>query len=224
MATSPRDAIEALRLDPAQAPRGPARFEALVALASGGLAPGRGPRLASALGEAGLLDPDSLATAAIEEVVDALRDARVEANPKLVRLLQRLAAWYRDHRDDLEFEPGPGEDRPPFPHDALSAINGVGRATADGIALHAFGVAAYPVDRASYRIMIRHGWIDVTADYDEAAQALIAAADGDAGILAALSDAFESIGRRYCKASGPRCEPCPLKSALPEGGPIEVDG
>ncbi len=220
MAGSLRDAIAVLHLAPIQPPRGADRFGALVALAA---ASGRGERLASALDAEGLLAPDALATAALEEVVDSLRDARIEAAPKLVRLIQRLAGWYRDHRDDLEFEPGPGEDRPAFPHDDLRAINGVGRATADAIALCVFGEPVYPVDRASYRIMVRHGWIDPTADYDEASQAMVAAADGDAGILSALADAFEEIGRRYCKATGPRCERCPLRSLLPEGGPIEPD-
>lgn len=225
MTPSLRDAIAALAPPTAPAPAGASRFEALVAFAaSGSLAPGRGGRLAAALEESALLRPDALADAPLEEVVDALRDARIEANPKLVRLLQRLAAWYRDHREGLEAEPGPGDDRPPFPRDELAAINGVGRATADGIALHVFGVPSYPVDRATYRILVRHGWIDPTVDYDEVAAALVAAADEDPALLAGLSDAFEGVGRRYCKASGPRCEPCPLKIVLPVGGPVEVDG
>lgn len=219
MGRSLRDAIAVLHLAPIQPPRGSDRFRALVVLAAGG----KGERLAAALVEAGLSRPDVLASSVLEEVADALRDAGIEADPKLVRLLQRLAAWYRDRREDLEFEPGPGEDRPSFPHDDLRAIHGVGRASADAIALRVFGEPVYPVDRASYRIMVRHGWIDPTADYDEASQAVVVAADGDAGVLTALSDAFELIGRRYCKASGPRCERCPLRVVLPDGGPIEPD-
>ncbi len=219
-----RDAIAALELSPAPAPAGASRFEAVVAFLAGDAAAGRRPSLVSALDEAGFLDPEALATASLEEVVDAIASSRVKILPKDARLMQRVARWYLDHRDDLEFEPGPGEDRPSFPHDALSAVNGVGRATADGIALHVFGVPTYPVDRATYRIMVRHGWIDPTVDYDEASQAVVAAAEGDAAVLAALSDAFEGVGRRFCKPSGPRCEPCPLKVVLPEGGPIEADG
>lgn len=224
MAPALLDAIASLRLAPVQPPRGADRFEALLAFAAAGtLAPGRGARLASGLQEAGFTDPDSLATASLEEVVDTLRDIRIETDPKAVRLLQRLAAWYRDHRDDLEFEPNSGAEVPSFPHDDLTAINGVGRATADRIALHVFGSPVYPVDRATYRILVRHGWIDPTVDYDEASQAVVAA-EGEATRLAALSDALAGIGRRYCKSSGPRCELCPLKVVLPEGGPIEVDG
>ena len=216
-----RDALPVLPGRPIAFPAGASRFEALLVFAAPG---GRGDRLASALDEAGLLDPAELASTPLAAVVDALRDARVNADPKAVRLLQRLAGWYASHREDLEFEPAPGEDRPPFPEAELAAINGVGRATADGIALHVFGQASYPVDRATYRILVRHGWIDVTADYDEAAQALIAAADSDPAELARLSSSFADIGRRFCKPDGPRCEPCPLRAVLPEGGPISVDG
>ncbi|MDG3003766.1 hypothetical protein [Paludisphaera mucosa] len=206
-------------------PPGPSRFEALIAFAaSGSLASGRGDRLASALDEAGLLDPEALATSPLAEVVDALRDARVEANPKAVRLLQRVADWYRGRRDELEREPAPGDDPPSTYADELAAINGVGRATADAIALHVFGAATYPVDRATYRILVRHGWIDPTVDYDEASHLLIEAAERDPGALAAASRVLSDVGRRFCKPSGPRCEPCPLKVVLPEGGPIPADG
>ena len=216
-----RDALPALLGRSIVFPTGASRFEALIAFAAPG---GRGDRMASALDPANLLDPAALASAPLEEVVDVLRDARIDADPKVVRLLQRLAGWYASHREDLEFEPGPGEDRPSFPKEELAAINGVGRASADGIALHVFGQATYPLDRATYRILVRHGWIDVTADYDEAAQAVVAAADGEPVELATISLAFADVGRRFCKPSGPRCESCPLKSVLPEGGPIAVEG
>ncbi|WP_165065050.1 endonuclease III [Paludisphaera rhizosphaerae] len=216
-----RDVLPVLRGRPIDFPKGASRFQALIDLAVFG---GRGDPAASALDEAGLLDPAELAAAPLAEVADVLRDARVEADPRLVRLLQRLAGWYASHREDLEHEPGPGETQPPFPRDELAAINGVGRATADGIALHVFGQASYPVDRATYRILVRHGWIDVTAEYDDAAQALISAAEGDPADLARMSSDFADVGRRFCKPSAPRCEPCPLRVVLPDGGPIAVDG
>jgi len=210
---------------PASPPTGEARFEAVVAhFAAGGLASGRGDRLVAALDEAGMLDPDALATAPLEEVVDALRDARIEANPKLVRLILRVAAWYRAHREELETDPAEGGGLVDRARDELGAINGVGRATADALALHVFGVPTYPVDRATYRILVRHGWADPTADYDEASHLLVSAAESDPTLLATLSRGLADVGKRFCKPSGPRCEPCPLRAFLPDGGPIEVDG
>lgn len=216
-----RDVLPILSGRPIDFPKGASRFRALIDLAALG---GRGDRAALALDEAGLLDPAELAAVPLAEVVDVLRDARVETDPKVVRLLQRLAGWYASHREDLEDAPTPGEDRTPFPRDELAAINGIGRATADAIALQVFGLVAYPLDRATYRILVRHGWIDVTADYDDAAGVLIAATEAEPADLARVSLDFADVGRRFCKPAGPRCEPCPLKALLPEGGPIAVDG
>ncbi len=72
------------------------------------------------------------------------------------------------------------------------------------MALHVFGAATYPVDRASYRILVRHGWIDPTVDYEEASHLLTSAAESDPAILATISNGFADVGRRFCKPSGPR--------------------
>ena len=48
------------------------------------------------------------------------------------------------------------------------ALNGVGPATADALLLFALRRPVYPLDRATYRILVRHGWLDPSADYDEA--------------------------------------------------------
>ena len=39
-----------------------------------------------------------------------------------------------------------------------------------------------------------------------------------------FSAALMELGATVCTARSPRCETCPLKGALPEGGPIEVEG
>ena len=144
-------------------------------------------RLQSALENADLLDPTELAAADPAEVVDLLREARLDPPVKTIRLLKRLASWYQSHRDEIE---AAGDEPLGFLdawRDELAAINGIGRATADAIALHVFGAATYPVDRAAYRILYRHGWIDATADYDEVSQLLIDAADADPIALAMLA-------------------------------------
>ena len=59
-------------------------------------------RLQSALEDADLLDPTELAAADPAEVVDLLREARLDPPVKTIRLLQRLASWYESHRDEIE--------------------------------------------------------------------------------------------------------------------------
>ncbi len=204
---------------------GSSRFEALIAfVASRSLESNRGERLSTALAEAGLLEPETLATANLDEVADALRDARIEQPVKTLRLIQRIAAWYVSHRDGLESEPAPGWEFPTAWRDELAGLNGIGRATADALALQVFEMATYPVDRATYRIFVRHGWIDATAEYDEVSQMIVAVVAAHPPALVSFSQGMADLGRRFCKAAAPRCERCPLRSVLPPGGPLEADG
>src|SRR5262249_44308684 len=96
-------------------------------------------------------------------------------------------------------------------------------ATADAILLFALGRAAYPVDRGTYRILVRHGWIDTSADYEEVSQLLVRLAGERPDELVRLSRGLVQVARQYCRVGSPRCTRCPLKAVLPEQGPLEPD-
>ncbi len=168
-------------------------------------------RAVDALRESGWLDPEALAEADPLVVEDAWREAGARGLVKLVPALQRLARWSVKALDG---------DRPTEAlREGLRGLKGVGAASADAILLGALGRAAYPVDRATYRILVRHGWIDPSADYDEARSLVEGAFPDDPRGLAQLSADFERIGRAACRASVARCDRCPLQALLPEGGP-----
>jgi endonuclease-3 related protein len=179
-----------------------------------------------ALGSEGLLDPQALAEADLEEVDQALRSAGVSVARSGLAPLRKVAAWLveRHHgsADDLA-----GTDCP-VPtstlRDELVSINGVGPATADAILLFALRRPVYPLDRATYRVLARHGWVDPDAGYDEARDVAERLAADDPPALAALSAWFERLGRDYCRAGAPKCEPCPLRPFLPPGGPVDPNG
>jgi len=103
----------------------------------------------------------------------------------------------------------------------LVGLNGIGPSTADAILLFALRRRAYPVDRATYRVLVRHGWLDPSADYDEARAVVEGQGPDDPTGLARLSSWMERIGRDYCRVGAPKCEHCPLRPVLPEGGPRE---
>ena len=42
-------------------------------------------------------------------------------------------------------------------------VPGIGLAAADAILLFALKRPSYPVDRATYRVLVRHGWLDPSA-------------------------------------------------------------
>jgi len=141
----------------------------------------------------------------------------VKASPKLVATLQRLARWAAGRLD------GSSEASATVLREELLGLNGIGPPTADAILLEGLGKPVYPVDRASYRVAARHGWIDPSADYDEARAVLERLAPGDPDTLLALAGWSERLGRDFCRAGVPRCERCPLRPFLPEGGPRSPD-
>jgi endonuclease-3 related protein len=171
-----------------------------------------------ALRESGRLEPGLLADADPAEVGDDWRSSGSPSLVKLARPLLRLARWVADALD-ADGRIG-GSSSTEALREGLRGINGVGPATADAILLEGLGRSAYPVDRASYRVLVRHGWIDAGADYDEARSLIEAAVGDDPAGLRRLSAGFERLGRDACRASVARCDRCPLRPLLPEAGPL----
>jgi endonuclease-3 related protein len=171
----------------------------------------------TALAAEGLLDPAALAGADPAELEASFQAHRIKLTAKAVAPALKLARWMHESGFDRE-----AADRASTEslRDAWRGLRGIGQASADAILLHALDRPSYPVDRGSYRIFLRHGWIDPTADYDEARAALEAVAPDDAAALAGLSAGLQRLAREFCKPGTPRCERCPHGPLLPEGGPL----
>ncbi len=185
---------------------------------------GLDPRRAlDAMTDAGLLEPEALAGADVHELADALKSSGIKGKV-LARSLGPvigLARWLVER-----FEGAADSLRSIDPETLraeLARINGIGPATADALLLLALGRPVYPLDRSTYRILVRHGWIDAGTEADEARAAMEVPARGDAVSLARLSDGFARVGRDFCTPRAARCERCPLRGFLPEGGPIEPE-
>jgi endonuclease III len=105
----------------------------------------------------------------------------------------------------------------------LRAIRGVSWELADRILLVVGGQAVYPLDRGSQRIAARHGWVEPVADYDEWQTFFVKSLRDSDVSLDELAHWNVSVGRDYCRAE-PRCDECPLRSLLPERGPVPLEG
>jgi endonuclease-3 related protein len=171
------------------------------------------------LRDAGLLEPDALGEADPLEVADAFRARGVSAPAKVVGPLQRLAGWVAGRGSAEAIDAVPTERL----REGLRGLNGIGPASADAILLFGLRRSTFPVDRASYRVLIRHGWLDPSADYDDARAAWERPAGDAPAALARLSAALEQVGREFCRAGVAKCERCPLRPFLPPGGPLEPD-
>ncbi|MGB0066994.1 MAG: endonuclease III, partial [Isosphaeraceae bacterium] len=145
---------------PQFAPERRSAFEAVLAAALARPAdPARAEAALEALDHSGLLEPMTLAGIEPSEILDSLRETGLSLSARSATLLVRLARWYSKAfgNDDLAHDPA--ARKLSGRREELAAINGVGLATADAILL-AMGQPVYPLDRGTYRILVRHGWID----------------------------------------------------------------
>jgi len=106
----------------------------------------------------------------------------------------------------------------------LLSINGIGPETADSILLYAAGKPSFVVDAYTHRIAVRHGWIEPEAGYDELKDYFESKLPADVATLNEMHALLVQVGKNYCRPREARCEQCPMKPMLPEGGPIEPDG
>jgi endonuclease-3 related protein len=190
------------------------------------------------LRDAELLSPKRLYSAAIPEIVDALREKGIAASPRSIAPLKHLARWLVEHHDGRVGALSDPHRSTDWLRGELAAIKGIGPADADALLLYALKRPSYPVDRATYRVLVRHAWLDPTASYDEARELVVDHAARDAGMLvddephaldelsshlADLAHNMAELGSRFCRAAGPHCDGCPLERVLPDRGPVEID-
>ncbi|HVC92429.1 MAG TPA: endonuclease III domain-containing protein [Pirellulales bacterium] len=169
------------------------------------------------LREAGLFDLHALVGAPPEELADLIRPVgavRQKAS-RLRRVLRyaidrhdgSLKTMFATQHEDLRRE--------------LSAINGVGRETADTILLEAAGVPLFVVDIHSHRVFKRHGWIEFEADGEAVRELCESGLQRDSATLGEFHVLIARVGREHCRKA-PRCDGCPLADLLPDGGPLEA--
>jgi endonuclease-3 related protein len=143
--------------------------------------------------------------------------------PNKAGLLVRLARWWCDEFGDNEAAAVlPGKSLSVL-QTQLRRIRGVSWELADRILLTLGTGPVYPLDRGSRRIVLRHGWLDLSAEYDEWQSFFSRVARDGRVDLRWLWKRTSDVGRKFC-GSQPKCEDCPLRGILPERGPVQFDG
>ncbi len=182
-----------------------------------------GPATASAVIDAlrdeGLLDPERLDQAGLPEIQDAVHGKLRSVSVKTLAPLKHLARWLVGRfggRAESLLDPDLSTSDL---RDELARLKGMGMSGADTILLLALKRPSFPVDRGSFRILVRHDWLDASAGYDEARDLVLHHAGADPALLTRVSDGMEELARRFCRPAAPHCDGCPLESLLPEGGP-----
>lgn len=170
------------------------------------------------LREAHLLEPAALYAVPADELEGLLRPAgyfRVKAR-RLRSLLTFLMDRYAGSLDAM-FATGAATLR-----EELLALNGIGPETADSILLYAGGMPVFVVDAYTHRILARHGWIDLEADYHQIQDFLQSCLPDDPALFNEFHALLVYVGKHYCRKRSPQCSECPLRDMLPDGGPQQL--
>ena len=101
----------------------------------------------------------------------------------------------------------------------LLNIWGIGPETADSILLYAGGHEVFVVDAYTRRLLARHGWIaDASkAKYDDIRWIFERQFSGNTQLFNEFHALTVKVGKKYCRASAPRCDACPLGRYLEDG-------
>lgn len=177
--------------------------------------PASAGRAMSDLHEAGVIDIDSLSRIDTDELAELIAPAGFARSKAAV--LRKLAKFIFA-RYDRSLERLFAVDSVRLRQE-LTSINGVGRELADAILLYAAGRPAFVASAAATRVLKRHGWVEVEADYESVREQVEGSLPRDVELLQELDRLFRLVGHEYCRAE-PECEGCPLADLLPESGPI----
>ncbi len=91
----------------------------------------------------------------------------------------------------------------------LLSINGIGPETADSILLYALEMPTFVIDVYTWRILYRHGYINVKSSYDDMKTFCEKQLPCDVKIYNEFHALLVNVGKDYCKPR-PRCDKCPL--------------
>ncbi len=155
------------------------------------------------------ISPDALAKANENEIEKAIKVAGLYRNKsKVIKALS--CAILETHKGSLEFIHSlPLEET----RRMLTSLPGVGPKTADVVLLFSARRPTIPVDTHVRRVSKRLGLAPPDADYENVRKALQSAYPSTDYLPVHLL--FIALGRKYCKARRPRCEPCPVNTLCP---------
>jgi len=171
------------------------------------------------LRDEGLLEPRALHDLDVASLAELIRPAgyyRVKA-----RRLRNFLDWLIDrHHGSLAAMFATSIDTL---REELLTLNGIGPETADSILLYAGDLPVFVVDTYTHRICSRHGLIEFDTDYHAIQYLFQSGLPADVQVYNEYHALLVSIGKHYCRKRKPRCEACPMKEWLPEGGPLEPE-
>ena len=144
----------------------------------------------------------------------------IPRGPQKASVVRAVAAWWLDQfGETLSPEWTRGAQ---FYRESLRAIRGLGPATVDELLLFAAQLKVFPVDRTALRVAVRHGWLDLPLEDDEAQSFFVRGLNQAEIDPREFSRLLTKVGESHCGRE-PKCEDCPLQPLLPSGGPLSPE-
>jgi endonuclease III related protein len=99
----------------------------------------------------------------------------------------------------------------------LLEVFGIGHETADSILLYAGEHGVFVVDAYTKRILVRHGWANERAKYDDIRWQFERRFPGNVKKFNEFHALIVATGKTWCRKTDPKCDECPLGRYLQEG-------
>jgi endonuclease III related protein len=99
----------------------------------------------------------------------------------------------------------------------LLGVFGIGPETADSILLYAGEHPVFVVDAYTKRILVRHGWAEEQAKYQDLRWKFERQFPGDAKRFNEFHALIVQTGKNFCRTKAPLCGECPLGRYIEEG-------
>ena len=162
--------------------------------------------------------PDGLAQTSAGQLVELLKP--VPRGSQKASVLRAVAEWWRT---EFANECAPVWSRGlEYYRESLRKIRGLGPATVDELLMFAARLAVFPLDRGTLRVAVRHGWLDLPLEDDDAQSFFVRGLDDSHVDPREFSLLVSRVADDHCGRE-PDCEGCPLQAMLPEGGPISPE-
>ena len=161
-----------------------------------------------------LISPRESAAASTGQLLELLKP--IPRGPQKASVVRAVAAWWLETFGE---EPSPAWSASVSSYrESLRQIRGLGPATVDDLLLFAADLPVFPVDRTALRVAVRHAWLDLPVEDDDAQSLFVRSTELSSQGLQELSRLLTKVGESHCGRE-PLCDGCPLQSLLPDGGP-----
>jgi endonuclease-3 related protein len=161
-----------------------------------------------------LASPDETVNTVAGRLAEQLQP--IPRGPQKASVVRALAAWWITQFGN-DCSPQWSASVQSY-RESLRPIRGLGPAVVDELLLFGARLRVFPVDRTALRVAVRHGWLDLPIEDEDAQSFYVGRAGEGTDNLMELSRLLTKVGEAHCGRE-PNCEGCPLQSMLPEGGP-----